>query len=73
MVPLQPLQSSNIKAAGYDPARQELFIEFVSGPTYRYDRVPEALWKGLLDAQSHGKFLREAVQLKGFAYQRIVG
>jgi hypothetical protein len=72
MVALQPMQSSNIKAAGYDPARQELFIEFMTGPTYRYDKVPEILWKGLLAAESHGKFLRESVQLKGFPYQRVI-
>jgi hypothetical protein len=72
MISLQPMQSSNIKAAGYDPERQELFIEFQTGPTYRYDKVPAALWQGLLAAPSHGKFLREAVQLKGFPYQRII-
>jgi hypothetical protein len=72
MISLQPLQSSNIKAAGYDPERKELFIEFLTGPTYRYDKVPDVLWQGLLAAPSHGKFLREAVQLKGYAYQRIL-
>jgi len=71
MVPLQPLTSSNIKAAGYDSLRNELFVEFVSGPVYRYDAVPASIWNALLAAPSHGKFLREAVQLKGYRYQKL--
>jgi len=71
MVPLQSFISSNIRAAGYDPFRKELFVEFVTGPVYRYDSVPEAIWNGLLAATSHGKLLRETVQLKGYRYERL--
>ena len=71
MVPLKPFKSSNIRAAGYDPFQKELFVEFVSGPVYRYDSVPDALWNGFQVASSHGKFLREQIQLKGYAYKRL--
>jgi hypothetical protein len=37
---LTPVQSSNIKAVGYDPASRALQVQFNSGATHQYEDVP---------------------------------
>ena len=54
--------SSSIRGIGYDPATQELEIEYGSGVYVYYD-VPAHVHRDLLDAESKGKF--SATYLKG--------
>lgn len=51
-----PVESSNISAIGYDPATQELQVEFKNGTTYSYSGVPQSQYDALLSAQSVGRY-----------------
>lgn len=61
-IPLQPVQSSNIKAVGYDPANQSLAVQFVSGVAYRYDGVDQATADALLAADSIGSHFARSIR-----------
>jgi hypothetical protein len=61
-IPHTPLQSSNILSAGYDSEHHELEIVFKSGDVYRYEKVPELIFNGLVAAPSPGKFLAQFVK-----------
>ena len=53
---LQTVNSSSLEQAGYDAQRRQLIVVFKSGAAYRYDGVPAALYEGLLQAESKGRF-----------------
>ncbi|WP_194411606.1 KTSC domain-containing protein [Microbacterium cremeum] len=56
------LDSSAIASAGYDPDTALLELEFTSGEVYRYYAVPRAVYRGLLDADSAGRFFRDRIR-----------
>ena len=58
---LVPVESSMIKAVGYDLTSQELEIEFTSGRVYRYTGVPVEVYEGLLAAESKGQYMHAYV------------
>ena len=58
------VQSSNIKAVGYDLRSGQMEVEFNSGSVYRYARVPQILYQGLLAAPSAGSFFND--RIKGY-------
>lgn len=51
-----PVVSSNLSSVGYDPSTKTLEIEFNSGGVYQYSNLPESVYKGLMNAASHGKY-----------------
>ncbi|MGP3536310.1 KTSC domain-containing protein [Microbacterium sp. RD1] len=57
-----PLPSSAIASAGYDPSTAVLELEFVSGDVYRYFAVPPSIHRGLLAADSAGRFFRDRIR-----------
>lgn len=57
----QPISSSNIISAGYDPAQQILEIEFKSGVVWQYAGVPEYVWFEFLGAPSQGKYFNSQI------------
>ncbi len=57
----EPVESSNIRAIGYDPGTQVLKVEFKKGPIYSYSGVTEGVYQALKDASSKGKFLRSDI------------
>jgi hypothetical protein len=59
---LHPVESSNIKAIGYDPDKQRLVVEFLSGKRYAYADVPPAVYTGFLEARSMGIFFSRNVR-----------
>jgi hypothetical protein len=59
-----PVTSSAIKAVGYDPDSNRLFIEFKQGETYTYCRVPENIFKSILSTHSPGSFYYEHIKDK---------
>ena len=65
------VQSSNIASIGYDSNSQTLEVEFLNGAIYQYYDVPEALYEGLMAADSHGKFLNEFIKKGGYRYDRV--
>ena len=56
------VKSSNINSIGYDEDSSTLEIEFHSGAVYQYFDVPFAVYDGLMDADSHGKYLAQHIK-----------
>ena len=52
----QPVESSMLRSAGYDPEREILELEFTSGRIYRYFGVPQDVFADLLTAESKGRY-----------------
>jgi hypothetical protein len=55
------VESSNIRAIGYDRKSRTLRLRFLSGPAYDYEPVPPSLHKLLIEAESKGTFFREEI------------
>lgn len=53
---MQYVESSNIKAIGYDSDSAILVIEFKDGSTYEYYDVPQYEYDGFISAESKGKY-----------------
>jgi hypothetical protein len=56
------MPSSVIKAFSYEPERQALRITFVSGRTYIYDAVPEAVASGMKLAFAKGEYFNKHIR-----------
>jgi hypothetical protein len=56
------VQSSVIREVEYDASAQVLYITFVSGKTYAYDRVSADLHDALLAASSKGEFFNRHIR-----------
>ena len=56
------VESRSVNAVGYDPATFELEIEFRNGRTYRYQQVPAAAYRLLLQAPSIGEFVNKQIK-----------
>lgn len=52
---MHSVSSSNLVAAGYEPTKQELTIQFRSG-VYTYVGVPQHIYNGLLSSPSKGSY-----------------
>lgn len=70
MMERQPVSSSNLRSVGYDAATQTLEVEFHGGRIYRYDGVPESVYRGLMAAASHGSYFHANIRNK-YPYRRI--
>jgi hypothetical protein len=55
------VSSSNIKSVRWERA---LTVEFHGGRRYTYVGVPIEVWRALMTAESHGKFLGEHIMKK---------
>ena len=71
MAEMQPVESQNLKAVGYDPMTRELQVEFKSGGTYVYEGVSQDEHAALMSAPSKGGFL--ASRIKGRYKHRKMG
>lgn len=58
----RPLESGAIASAGYDSDLAVLELEFTSGEVYRYYAVPPSVHRGLVGAESAGRFFREHIR-----------
>lgn len=58
----QPLRSTAIAAAGYDPDTRELELEFTSGETYTYEDVPPEVYQELIASRSPGRFYHQSIK-----------
>ncbi len=50
-----------IQAVGYEPETRILEVVFNSGRTYRYEDVPGKVYKGLMAADSKGRYMRSEI------------
>ena len=62
--------SLNIHSIGYDPQSAVLEVGFTSGEIYQYFDVPEHLYRGLMNASSHGQFLNDYIKYS-YRYQKV--
>jgi len=60
----QPLKSSVVSSAGYDPSTAMLELEFASGDVYRYFAIPPSLHRALIEAESPGAFFNQNISEK---------
>jgi hypothetical protein len=59
---MQRVESTSVDAVGFDPARNELTVRFISGGTYVYGMVPRAAFEALLEADSIGTFVNQRIK-----------
>ncbi|MFX3778833.1 KTSC domain-containing protein, partial [Streptococcus suis] len=56
------MDSTVIAAAGYDPDTAMLELAFTSGDVYQYFAVPPSVHRGLVSAESAGRFFAERIR-----------
>jgi hypothetical protein len=56
------VRSSMMVSVGYDAEHSTLEIEFRTGHVYDYFAVPRAVFRGLLEAPSKGRFFHDAIE-----------
>ncbi|WP_375753585.1 KTSC domain-containing protein [Vibrio sp. HN007] len=66
------VESSSLKSAGYSNSTEILDVEFVSdGSVYRYYQVPESEYRGLIEAESHGRYFYFNIRSK-YSYRKLI-
>jgi hypothetical protein len=70
-IPMVLFISSSIAAGGYDTRSGTLRLRYIDGDTYDYRNVPSAVFDGLLDATSKGRFVNRYVK-PYYSYVRVV-
>ena len=58
------VQSSAMTAIGYDPHTCTLRIRFIQDADYDYSGIPLGIYRGLLSAESHGKYYHKHIKSK---------
>lgn len=66
----EPLESSSLASAGYDPETSTLEIEFRHGGVYRYFLVPQSTYRAFQAASSKGRFFVAEIRDR-FPYERL--
>jgi hypothetical protein len=61
-VELKPVESSNIKAVGFDPNGRTLRVEFNSGSQYDYEDVPPTVYQEFIESPSKGRFFAQNIK-----------
>lgn len=64
------VNSTDIKALGYEEDDDILTVEFQTGSVYQYRDVPSDLYYSLLEATSKGKYLKAYIANK-FPYRKL--
>ena len=66
------LNSSNIKAVGYNKEDKTLEIEFHSGGTYKYKDAPKSLFHRIKRVKSPGKFFHKHIKKDNkYPYEKL--
>lgn len=58
--------SRNIAEIAWDDESESLYIRYLSGATYRYDKVPEQVVHGFSTALSATQYLRQYIETEFF-------
>lgn len=62
------VDSSNIEKIAYRD--NNLYVKYKSGNTYMYEGVTNGVWKGLVKAESKGKFMNSVIK-ENYKYIKI--
>lgn len=65
------VNSSSLRALGYDAEQQVLEVEFSSGALYRYEAVPPEAVQALLEADSLGRHFNQVFKPQHYRYRRV--
>lgn len=58
----EPVQSSQIRSVGYEPASRTLEIEFSNGAVYQYSNVDPDIHTRMMESSSVGSFFNQNVR-----------
>ena len=64
------VNASNIRAIGYDAARQLLEVEFTSGPIVQYAGVSPEVHRRFINSPSPGSFFQDQID-ENFPSKRV--
>lgn len=69
---MHEVESSNVKAIGYETATNTLVVGYLSGLKYEYSNVPANVFDELLESVSKGKYMNQNIkgQYEGRRVQR---
>lgn len=68
----EAVTSTNVASVGYSRHLRALEIEFTRGAIYRFLDVPSNVYRGLLAAESKGRFIAENIRGK-YRFVRVRG
>ncbi len=70
---LIPIESNNVRAAGYDEESLVMSVQFNNGSIYEYYEVPTELWSSFFAAQPHpwSKVGYSQLVQGGYKYKRV--
>ena len=57
----QVVTSQIIHSVGHDAEARTLEVQFRNGWLYRYDDVPAEIYRALMAADSHGRYLKQNI------------
>lgn len=66
-----PVDSSCLRALGYDEQSRVLEVEFHSGGLYRFEQVPPEAVRALRAADSLGRHFNRVFKTYAFPYRRL--
>ena len=66
------VESTTLAMVGYDENLKRLQLEFCSRAVYLYFDVPAAVYEGLLDAPSKGRYFNATIRGR-YPYRQILG
>lgn len=63
-IPMEPVESNQVKAVGYDPETKTLAVTFTRGPgsIYHYPNVEPELHVNFMQAESKGTFFGKNIK-----------
>lgn len=66
----QPLESKLLSSSAYDAGKRTLYLRFRPGEVDRYFEFPEAQYRDILNAESHGRYFLSHIR-NHYLYERL--
>lgn len=61
-IPMQPVESTSLRAYGYDAGSQTLAVEFKNGRSYNFPNISQEQADGLAKAKSAGGYVNQLIR-----------
>ena len=73
-VDMYDVDSSTVKAVGYDRYTLTLYVQYHTGDIYRYQNVPADYWSALQNAESKGSWVHWFLKINAdsFPYSQVI-